>query len=152
AHQYTPYFYASAARLLGGRAPILFTEHGRPFPDLPNKKRLIANRLLLRRRDRVVAVGEAVRQALRQNEGIPAGRIGVVYNGIDFEPFRRAADRAEARRELGAGPDDFAVIQVARLDPLKDHATALRALEQAVRRLPGLRLALVGDGPERASI
>ena len=75
AHQYTPFFYGMLARLLHRRPPILFTEHGRPFPDYPRRKRIAANRLLLRRGDRVVAVGEAVRQALIDNEGLP-GRPG----------------------------------------------------------------------------
>lgn len=33
AHQYGPFFYSSLARLFGPRYPILFTEHGRDFPD-----------------------------------------------------------------------------------------------------------------------
>src|SRR5207253_9335476 len=101
AHQYTPFFYALAARLLYRRPPILFTEHGRWVPDYPRPKRIIANRLLLQRRDRVVGVGEAVRQALIANEGIPARRVGVIYNGIDLTPYRKPAERAAMRRELG---------------------------------------------------
>src|SRR2546423_3463873 len=70
AHQYTPFFYGLAARLatrFAGslpRRPILFTEHGRHQPDYPRPKRMLANRLLLSRRDRVVGVRAAVRQAL----------------------------------------------------------------------------------------
>ena len=58
-----------------GRRPLLFTEHGRPFPDYRRPKRIVANRLLLCRRDRVVGVGQAVRRALIDNEGLP-GRPG----------------------------------------------------------------------------
>src|SRR5262249_32442424 len=87
AHQYTPFFYALAARLFCWRPAILFTEHGRWVPDYPRRKRIIANRLLLQRRDRVVGVGEDVRQALIINEGIPARRVSVVYNGIDLTPY-----------------------------------------------------------------
>ena len=48
---------------------------------------MIANRLLLERRDRVVGVGEAVRQALLRNEGFPPRRVGVVYNGVPLDRF-----------------------------------------------------------------
>ena len=89
AHQYTPFFYALAARLLSPRPSVLFTEHGRWLPDYPRRKRIVANRLLLQRRDRVLGVGEALRQALVVNEGIPARRVGVVYNGIDLAPYGR---------------------------------------------------------------
>jgi glycosyltransferase involved in cell wall biosynthesis len=151
AHQYTPFFYGLTARLRGPRRPIVFTEHGRHQPDYPRPKRMLANRLLLSRRDRVVGVGAAVRQALIANEGLPPDRVGVLYNGIDVDAFA-AADRAAARAALGAGPDDLVLIQVARLDYLKDHATAVRTLARVASRRPGARLVLVGDGPERAAV
>jgi L-malate glycosyltransferase len=153
AHQYTPFFYASVARGLRRRTPVLFTEHGRHFPDYPRRKRMLANRLLLARRDRVVGVGHAVRQALIANEGLPPERVAVIYNGIELTPFGRGISQRQAvRSELGIGPDDFAIIQVARLDYLKDHATALRTLERVAGQRPDARLLVVGDGPERAAI
>ena len=153
AHQYTPFFYALAARLLYQRPPVLFTEHGRWLPDYPRRKRIVANRLLLQRRDRVVGVGAALRQALIVNEGIPARRVGVVYNGIDLAPHvRPAADRASVRREMQVSDDDCVLIQVARLVPIKDHLTALRAVKLAAAHLPRLRLVVVGEGPEEAAL
>jgi glycosyltransferase involved in cell wall biosynthesis len=153
AHQYTPFFYSLMARLLCRRPAVLFTEHGRHFPDYPRRKRMLANRVLLRRRDRVVAVGEAVRRALIANEGIPAGRVEVVYNGVNLAPFLVAAgDRATLRQEIGVGRDDLMIVQVARLDYLKDHATAVRTLGHIVRQRPDTRLVLVGEGPESDKI
>ena len=155
AHQYTPFFYSAASRLLGSRPPVLFTEHGRHHPDYPRRKRMLANRVLLRRRDRVVAVGEAVRQALIRNEGIAPHRVDVIYNGIPLERFRRqptASERAAIRASIGLEPDDLVLIQVARLDYLKDHATAIRTIERVSSRCPRARLVLVGDGPERGPI
>jgi sugar transferase (PEP-CTERM/EpsH1 system associated) len=153
AHQYTPFFYAMTSRLPANRPPILFTEHGREYPDYPRRKRMLFNRLMLRRRDRVVAVGGGVRQALVVNEGIPNRRIEVIYNGIDAEKFAsNQEDRIKVRRELGLGTADPVIIQVARLDPLKDHATALRCLARVVREAPAARLLLVGGGPEEAAV
>ncbi|HXG08792.1 MAG TPA: glycosyltransferase [Gemmataceae bacterium] len=152
-HQYTPFFYAITARLFYRRPAVLFTEHGRHQPDYPRRKRMIANRLLLERRDRVVGVGEAVRQALIVNEGIPPGRVQVIYNGIDLSAFRNGYhDRPAVRREMGVGEGDLVLLQVARLDYLKDHATAVRTIERVVRCRPDARLVLVGEGPEREAI
>jgi glycosyltransferase involved in cell wall biosynthesis len=153
AHQYTPFFYAMAGRLPAMRPPILFTEHGRLLHDYPRPKRILFNRLMLRRRDFVVAVGDAVRRALIVNEGIPDSRIEVVFNGIDAERFAsQFGTRAEVRRELGLGPAGPVIIQVARLDELKDHPTALRCLVRVIREEPAARLVLVGDGPEETAI
>jgi glycosyltransferase involved in cell wall biosynthesis len=153
AHQYTPFFYGITARLLCRRPPVLFTEHGRWFPDFRRPKRVIANRVLLERRDRIVGVGEAVRQALIRNEGIPERRVSVIYNGVDLSTFDRDGQgRAEARRALGLGEDELVIMQVARLDALKDHPTAIRTLARVARRRPEARLVLVGEGPEEATI
>jgi len=155
AHQYTPFFYSMTARLFGSRVPVLFTEHGRFHPDYPRRKRMLFNRCFLRRSDRVIGVGNAVRQALIRNEGIPESRVGVIYNGIDMSPYQNGpsgADRAVVRAELGLQDNDFVVAQVARLDYLKDHLTAIRAIERVARECDRVRLLLVGDGPERAAI
>lgn len=153
AHQYGPFFYAMLARLRDRGPTVVFTEHGRHVPDEPGRKRRFANRMLLERRDRVVAVCEAVKTALVRKEAIPEDRIEVIPNGIDTARFRPSPElRAPVRSELGIGGGEFLVMMVARLDPVKDHRTALRAAAIAARQAPGLRLVLVGDGPERAAI
>src|SRR6187399_1394892 len=50
AHQYTPFFYgAIAARLSRPRPRVIFTEHGRHYPDVVSGKRRLANRWLFDR-------------------------------------------------------------------------------------------------------
>ncbi len=152
AHQYAPFVYCSLSRGWRSGRGVLFTEHGRHQPDYPRWKRIWANKFLLRKQDRAIGVGEAVRQALIQNEGLPPKRVEVIYNGIDLTRFDPAAPlRAEVRSELQLVQKDYVLIQVARLDYLKDHATALRML--ALLRDAGspVKLLIVGDGPERAA-
>ncbi len=153
AHQYAPFFYSVMARLLHRRPPLLFTEHGRDYPDYPRPKRMLVNRLLLERRDRVVAVGHAVRQALLRNEGFGSGRVAVIYNGVELSSHgQNGSGRDAVRRELGIGARDLLLLQVARLNYLKDHLTAVRTMAQVVRQRPDARLLLVGDGEERPRI
>lgn len=154
AHQCTPFFQAMLSRGLRGRRPVVLTEHGRHFPDTPGRRRIAVNRLLLRRRDRLFGCGEAVRRALIVNEGLPASRVGVIYNGVDLSelraPSRHARDKV--REEFGFIPSDFVVLMVARLHELKDHQTALRTIDRVRITLPGVRLLLVGDGDRRSQI
>lgn len=153
AHQYTPFFYATLARGWKRQPPILFTEHGRFFPDPVNRKRMLLNPLLFGRTDRIVAVGECVRRALVVKDGLPARRVEVVYNGIPIEAYPSDTTlRSEMRQLLGLTDDMLAVLLVARLDPIKDHATSLAAWERLRGLLPAARLLIVGDGPERERI
>lgn len=154
AHQYTPFFYALLARVIHWHAPILFTEHGRHQPDYPRRKRMVFNRAMLQRRDHVLGVGEAVRQALIVNEGIPPGRAHVLYNGVDLSHYENVTEeqRLDARRELGVDENDLVIVQVARLDPIKDHGTALRAMELVSHRHSNVKFRIIGEGPEAENI
>ena len=162
AHQYTPFFYASLSRgLLGSliaRPRLLFTEHGRHYPDIRKTKRVLANKLLLRHRDRVTAVGKFVKQALVNNEGIRENRIEVVYNGIDTRVFQADPTgqiRRQVRDELNIAQDRPVVLQVARFHPVKDHQTAVRGFAAAASSFDAARrplLLLVGDGECKSQI
>ncbi len=153
AHQYTPFAYAAAMRVMGGRPQVLFTEHGRFYPDRSSLKRRWFNRLMTKPTDRFVAVGKDVREALVNHEGISERRIEVVYNGIDLAQIRsHLSCREDVRGKLGFGGQDFLVLQVARLDKIKDHATALRTMALVAEAEPHIHLVIVGDGPERSQI
>jgi len=154
AHQYTPFFQAMFSRGFFGQTPVLLTEHGRHFPDLPSRKRSIVNRLLLRKQDRMVGCGGAVQRALVKNEGLPRKRVELVYNGVDLNTLATAPPHArrDIRQEFGFSEDDFVVVQVARLHELKDHQTALRTINDARQDCPNVRLLIAGDGEERDAI
>lgn len=156
AHQYAPFFYSAASRGIFANHPsILFTEHGRAFPDMRRPKRCLANRFLLRRQDRVVAVGEQVKRALIDFEGIPEKRIDVIYNGVQMERYSTPItpeQRSAVRKSLDTNPNDPVVIQVARLHPLKDHITAIQTFAKTVSKLPNSKFWIVGEGDEREKI
>ncbi|QDV82897.1 Putative glycosyltransferase EpsD [Stieleria magnilauensis] len=152
AQQYSPFFYSALGRFPRSYPPILLTEHGRHFPDRRRIKHVVANRILIGQSDRCIAVGEQVKSALIRNEGLPADRIDVIYNGIDLEAFTPSALlRKQFRDELRLRDFEIAVVQVARLHPLKDHATALRAFT-LLDSDPQIRLFIVGDGDQRPQL
>lgn len=152
-HQYTPFFYASAARMLSSRPPILFTEHGRHYPDIRKPKRVIANKFLLRRHDHMTACGQFSKDALIANEGLPGHRIDVIYNGIDpekFVPDPTGQRRRAMRQSLGLSDTQPVVLQVARFHPVKDHTTSITAMATVVKQVPDALLLLAGDGDDHA--
>ena len=153
AHQYTPWFYGTLGAAIGWKRPrVLFTEHGRHYPDVAKPKRIAFNRILDPFTDGIVAVSGFVRNALRDNEGLRERRIRVLYNGIDPSGFGHDVDRAALRRDQGVGIDDPVVGIAARFAPVKDHAMLLDAFRIAREAIPAAKLVLAGDGPLRAEL
>lgn len=151
-HQYTPFFYTAIARCCRRGPRVLFTEHGRHYPDVVGAKRRWANRLVLSHfADRVTAVCEFTKRALVEREGFGAGKIEVVYNGVDPERFASSSSRDQAKRRWGLPEDLPVILQVGTFRAVKDHPTALRAVAGARRAGTEAMLVLAGDGPDRAA-
>jgi len=94
--------------------------------------------------DAVIANSHAGRD-FHQALGYKPRRFVVIDNGIDVDRFRPdAAARASVRAELGIADARPLIAMVARLDPVKDYATFLRALEL----LPEVSALAVGDKTE----
>lgn len=103
---------------------------------------------LAHRADLIIANAEAG-QALCRAQGFPAGRLRVVDNGVDtarFQPNRPLG--AALRRQWGVADGQRLIGLIARLDPLKDHATFLAAAARLGVQRPETRFVCVGGGPE----
>jgi glycosyltransferase involved in cell wall biosynthesis len=150
-HHYSPFVYSTIARarVPGGR--LVFTEHGRLSDGPPSLKRRLVNPVLGRAGAAMFAVSSALRDSMRA-EGYPADRITVVPNGIDAGPRPAPSDRAAARRRLGLSPDHLVVGTIARLNPVKDLGTLIRAFADFRRIAENATLVIIGDGEERAQL
>jgi glycosyltransferase involved in cell wall biosynthesis len=150
AHHYSPFVYSCLARPFYPAARVVFTEHGRLSDAGPSRKRRLANHLLAPLAHAVCAVSEDVRRHIVA-EGFAASRATVVYNGIDVGPRPDAAARARVRAALQADAATVVVGTIARLDPVKDIATLIRASAIAARATRVILL-IVGDGDERRDL
>ena len=137
---------APLARWHGAR--VVETYHGREGW----RRGFLADRLVGRLVDRVIAVSEAARAFLIRGKGYPAAKITVVPNGRDLAVFRPGSARAAARKELGLDRTAPTVGVVGRLEPQKGHAYLLDAWPAVMREFPDARLLLVGDGGLRGAL
>jgi glycosyltransferase involved in cell wall biosynthesis len=90
--------------------------------------------------------------ALREHVAIGycAEKCVVIPNGFDLRLFVRSeSSRNETRARWGAEPEDLFVGMLARIDPMKDHATFIRAAARVASRMPRTRFALIGEGVTR---
>jgi glycosyltransferase involved in cell wall biosynthesis len=110
-------------------------------------------RAVLKHYDRIIAVAELQARYLAEKEGVDPSRITVIRNGVDmagYAPDGERIRRGQAHRagllNGGAGP---LIGHVAALRPEKGHDVLFQAMGRLLQAHPGVRLAVVGDGPER---
>lgn len=106
-------------------------------------------RRLARRTDALVAVSAEIRDdLLALGIGRP-DQFHVLPLGLDLAPFLAVrGPSGKLRRHLGIHSDAALVGIVGRLVPIKDHVTLLTAMEH----LPGVHLAVIGDGELRRQL
>lgn len=96
----------------------------------------------------------AVSQALAEDMasiGLPAEKVTVHYTGLDratFRPLGRDRSRARLVAEFGVPADGPLLASLGALIPRKGQ----RFVVEALARLPSVRLALVGEGDDRAML
>ena len=103
---------------------------------------------------RTTANSESVAGALRREYHLPERRIAVFPNFLPPEAFRET-DRVALRARLGLlGVPEHATIlgSVARLRPVKDLATLIRAAKVLCEEREDLHVVIVGDGPEKDAL
>jgi glycosyltransferase involved in cell wall biosynthesis len=149
-HQYTPWVYGVLAAF-GTKTNVIFTEHGRFYPDSNTWKRKLINPCLGRITKHITAISQATKQALVDFENLPKEHIEVIYNGI--QPIKvDLAKTLKLRQELKI-PDNILVLgTIARLDPIKNHKMMLDAFLLVLKTHPDALLVIVGDGEEREKI
>jgi glycosyltransferase involved in cell wall biosynthesis len=149
-HQYTPWVYGVLAAF-GTKTKVIFTEHGRFYPDSSSWKRKWINPWLCRVTDHITSISKATKQALVEFENIPEHRIQVVYNGI-LPPIVDPFKTSQLRRELKIAEHTLILGTIARLDPIKNHTMMLEAFSLVLKVYPDTVLIIVGDGEERQNI
>ncbi len=156
--------HGSRANMMGAllrrsiSAPVVTTVHsdyrldylGRPLHRLSFGT---INMIALRFLDYYIGVSEAMAELLI-HRGFDAQRMFSIYNGIDFSADRPIAAREAYLDRLGVKrePDSVIFGIAARISPVKDMGTLVRAFAQTAARFPSARLIIAGDGEQRQEL
>ena len=137
-HNNGPLIYGAPAARLARVAGVVHTRHGQSSRASRRQTALV--RVVARLADRIVCVSDdSLRLSVEQ--GIPAGKLRRLWNGIDIERF--AYTGPETR-----GP----AVLVARLSPEKDIATLLSAVVLVARDEPAFQMEIAGEGASQAEL
>lgn len=115
---------------------------------------MVTNRLAYRLAHRVLGNSNQVGESLAAVERVPRTRIVVVPNFVDDDAFDVASPESvdALRHELDIPSDALVVGIVARLHPVKDHQSLIKAIAILKPEFPSLLLVLIGSGPKRADL
>ncbi len=149
--------YAALLHRMTG-IPAVTTVHS--DPDLDYMGRPAADRTygaVNRRAVRDIPWHECVSEELKEKltgYGIPEGNVFLIRNALPWEDPRPAVPREEWRRAHGIRTGDGTVVfgTAARLTPVKDVATMIRAFSAVAAKHPGARLVVAGDGEEAGKL
>lgn len=111
-----------------------------------------SDRWLMELTDRVIALSPQHARYLHDEEGIAAGKIVVVENGVDVERYSQHADGGELRASLGLTPTERVVLMVAALRPEKAHGALLEAASRLAASGDSPTFLLAGGGPRRGEL
>ncbi len=151
--------YGAALLPYAERIPLLVHFHG-PWAGESRSEgrgsmstwwRARLERRVYRRATRCIVLSEAFGDLLHGQYGVPRSRIVVIPGGVDVRASAALPDRATARARLGwdtAAPTVLAVRRLVKRTGIDRLIAAAPAVRAAV---PGVRIMLAGDGPERAA-
>lgn len=141
-HNVKPHVQGTIASALAGVPVVVNTKHGRNYPT--SLIAVTVDRLLSRVCDRMIAVSADAARIAAQIDWMPARKIQVIRNGVDLSRHSvvTSADPARLCR----------VVTVARLNPIKDQATLLRAMRIVIDADPRFHLTIAGEGPSREAL
>lgn len=108
-------------------------------------------RPVLQAAQRILVVSEDLGRVAVRDYGADPAKIRAIPNGCDAAIFH-PQPKGDARAALGVDGDVPLVTYVGRLVPEKGLRELLDAMAALAQRLPGLQLALVGEGPMRAEL
>lgn len=143
-HQYTPYTYGLLAALLT-KARVIFTEHGRFYPDYGTWKRKLLNPVFSLFTKQITSISSATKDALVEHENFSAASIQLIYNGIT-DKSELPVDEAALKKQFSIPLDAFIFGTISRLQPIKNQQMMIKAFKQVSEQHPKAFLLIVGDG------
>lgn len=141
------YASATAAGLatLGSGVPLVITEHSEA--GWRTSLARMCSRLAYRRAAHVIAVSNAIRRRLVDEDGVPDQRVSVVPNAL-FPVIGPSAVTAPLSA-TGNGPR---IGVVGRLQPEKGIAYFIESAAAVAAALPAAEFFVIGDGPQRQEL
>jgi glycosyltransferase involved in cell wall biosynthesis len=102
--------------------------------------------------DKIIAVSEATKKEIMWMYNAPADKVRVIGNGVDWKRFDIDADAGQIKAQYGIAPLDPMVLFCGRLVWQKGPDILIEAIPGVLRKHPGVKFVLVGDGDMKSGL
>ncbi len=127
-------------RCLGNRFPVV-----RTVSDVRSPKNRLLNKYLHENLDYFIFSCKASYDRYQNVWPIFEHRSKIIYSAVDTNVFRPPETYPELRQKLGFSEENVVIGVIARLDPVKDHRTFLRAAAITAKKAPHARFLVAGE-------
>jgi glycosyltransferase involved in cell wall biosynthesis len=131
------------------RTPVVHTKHGKNVTAI---RSLIRNYLLSYLCAKIVAVSEDAALQCINKEKIRPSKVMTILNGVDTDLYSIGRETSSLKASLGISNDIPVIGIIARLAPVKGHATLIATCRILKESGIDFRLLIVGDGPLKTEL
>jgi glycosyltransferase involved in cell wall biosynthesis len=121
-------------------------------PEIAGPIKRVAHGFLMRRADRVVAVGEAVRRNTVEMFRVRPERLVTIPNAVDPRRMRPKRNREANREALGIPSESPVILSLGALTWEKDPLAHVEVCARVVQRHPEAMHIMVGEGSMRREV
>lgn len=144
-HKYRASLYGRIAASIACIPVVITSVHGNYRKDL-RLERKIANRVLARITDRIVAVSESIKQDILKYDNVEPSRVLVIQNGVDISKFDPEGKFHDIRREFAISENDIIIGFIGRLVPAKGLEYLIDAFLILEKEQKNIKLFITGEG------
>ncbi|MFH0840349.1 MAG: glycosyltransferase [Candidatus Omnitrophota bacterium] len=95
----------------------------------------------------VIVASRDMAEHMMKDFATPYDRIRLIPRGVNLDEFKFLKQDADSGSEKSPRKKDFVIGVISRITPLKGHADLFRAVAMIFRKMPNVKLLVVGDAP-----
>lgn len=140
-------FFGTITAKLAGDSAIIATERTARllYSSAGSRVYLFFEKFAIRAADLLIANSQSGRDFAR-SRGVREDRIRVIYNGIDPSRLQVCREKNAVRENFSIPAHAFLIGMLARIEPVKDPFTFVRAAHYLTKKNPNFYFMLIGDG------
>lgn len=90
----------------------------------------------------IITISDVIGRHMVEDFATPAENIRVIARSVDVEKFNLP-------RAPKTGPQAYTVVMIGRITPLKGHTYFLKAMSRVIRKMPFVKIQIIGDAPPK---